>query len=277
MSLYKIQKSGRVFLRSTLCLLLILTLTVLLYGGDPKIVLIDEAHGELFSPQLSRPLDYSHLARLFKKAGLTIKLQEQSVTPEALVGVRMFVVSGAFKEFTPFEVRTIMEYIRGGGSLLILLHVSAPLARLTEQLGIIVSNVVIVERDTKLQIAHEPLNFYVNRFQPHPIFSKVRRVAVYGSWGLLAEGRFARTLALTSEKAYADLDKNRRLDPGDPTQSFGIVASAELQKGKILVIGDDALFNNIFITEGDNERFATNIIRWLMNVRSNDSSVPRKR
>lgn len=277
MPLYKVQKSGRVFLRSLLSLLLIWGFTVLLQAGDPKIVSIDQAHGELFSPQLSRPLDYSHLARLFKKAGSTIRLQEQSVTPEALAGVRLFVVSGAFKEFTSFEIKTITDYVRGGGSLLVLLHVSAPLARLTEQLSIIVSNVVIAERDTTLQINGEPLNFRVRRFQPHPIFSGVHRVAVYGSWGLLAEGHSARTLALTSEKAYADLNKNHRWDPGDPIRSFGIVASVEAQKGKMLVIGDDALFNNMFITEEDNERFATNIIQWLMNAQSRNIIGIKKR
>jgi hypothetical protein len=230
---------------------------------ETKVVLFDKAHGELFSPSGSHPLDYSMFASLFTKAGYELKTQTGTITGEVLKRVQVFVMSGAFKELQPAEVSALVDYVQRGGSVILLLHVSIPVARLTEQFGIIVSNATVYETEGESQLEGKPYNFTVSRFHPHPIFSGVRKMAVYGSWGLMCEGNIARGLATTSPKAFADVTQNKQFDPEDPVQAFGIVASAEKGMGKILVIADDAVFSNAFINEADNIRVGGNIVEWL--------------
>ncbi|MEK9137929.1 MAG: DUF4350 domain-containing protein [Bacteroidota bacterium] len=232
-------------------------------AAQPRVALFDRAHGELFGPTGSHPLDCSTFASLFKEEGYVIKTQDRAITPDALRGVSVLIISGAFKDLAVSEVDVIERYVRGGGNVIVLLHVSSPVARLTERFGIIVSNATVYETDKEAQIDEKPYNFFVSRFHSHPIVSGVKRMAVYGSWALMCEGKNARLLAMTSPKAYADITGNKKLDPEDPIQAFGIVASSETDAGKVLVVADDTVLSNGFITEVDNIRLARNIVRWL--------------
>ncbi|MBI5470905.1 MAG: hypothetical protein HY961_01025 [Ignavibacteriae bacterium] len=248
-------------------IILLITLYVLCLpsarAGGTRVILFDKAHGELFSPSGSHPLDYSIFASLFKSAGYMVRTQNEAITAKSLDGVSVLVMSGAFKELTRFEIGVIVNYIRTGGNVLLLLHVSAPVARLTEQFGIIVSNATVYETEQGSQFDGKPYNFLISRFHPHPIFSGVKAMAVFGSWALLCEGNVAHILATTSSKAFADVTQNNRFDPQDPIQAFGVVASAEKHAGKLLVIADDAAFSNAFIEEADNIRVGRNIVEWL--------------
>lgn len=247
----------------SIAIILSALISIQLAAGEKKVVLFDLSHGELFLPTNSSPLDHFRMASLFRNNGYGVRSSTGSVKTESLKRVNVFVVNGAMKEFSNSEIRTISDYIHKGGNVLILLHISSPVARLTELFGIVVSNFVVHERAKELFLNTNGSDFLVNKFQQHPLFDKVKNISVYGSWGLNAEGRYAKLLASTSAKAYADLNQNNRYELTDAAQSFGIAALAEIGKGKLLVISDDAIFNNSFLSQANNEQFAKNIIDYF--------------
>ncbi|MBI5586751.1 MAG: DUF4350 domain-containing protein [Deltaproteobacteria bacterium] len=220
----------------------------------------DLAHAEIFSPVQTGPLHYSAFYEGFKRAGEDVMVSAVNITPESLEGVKTVVFAGPSRDVWPSEVDSLVKFVHDGGNLLVLLHISKPVARLTEPFGIIVSNFVVSEPENN--IGGQSQDFYVSKLAPHPVTEGVKKIAVFGTWGLMTENK-AQTVAATSDKAWADLNRNRVLDKGEPVQSFGIVAVNQFGKGKVVVVTDDAPFANKFINEGDNKKFTDNIIRWF--------------
>ena len=63
--------------------------------------------------------------------------------------------------------------------------------------------------------------------------------------------------------AWLDLDRNRVYDAGgEPGGSWGVGVAGSLGKGRFVVFGDDAIFQNRFL-EGGNEHLGRNLARWL--------------
>lgn len=228
-------------------------------------VAFDQSHGEIFSPTNDGPLHYSTFYRGFKDSGASMFLNNEPVTAEVLANFDAYVIAGPTQEFTPEEIKAMQGFIQGGGSLLVLLHISSPVARLTESFGIIVSNFVISEEtDT---IKGQSQDFFVTRFTQHPVTEGLEKIAVYGTWGLMA-GHDARVVAETSTRAWADLNRDRKYDEKEPRANFGIVAVSERGAGRVAVVADDAPFANLFIEAADNKTLANNIIKWFINSKT---------
>ncbi len=243
--------------------MLLLFMAPLSWADKPAIVLFDQGHGQLFSPFKSDGLSYSLFASLFTKAGFECRTSQATITPRSLQNVSAYIVSGAFRTFDAAEIKVLNDYVQKGGKVVILLHTSEPVARLTESFGIVVSNVPVRETDPGLLIDQSALNFLVQPNPDHGLTKGIGKLAFYGVFALLAEGKECTLLASTTRTSYADLDANGRWNSGDPTQSFGVVALSSHHAGGVLVIGDDALFSNPLITEADNLAFAQRIVEWL--------------
>ena len=56
---------------------------------------------------------------------------------------------------------------------------------------------------------------------------------------------------------------NRQISAGDVAGTFGVAALGTQGKGRFLVLGDDALFQNRFMDE-NNSTFAVNLAKWLV-------------
>ncbi len=223
-------------------------------------VAFDRTHDEIFSPVGDGPMDYSTFYEVLKELGGEPFLNSSGVTQDVLSRVDLYVIAGPAKEFSHAEFQPLSKYVYEGGNLLVLMHISSPVARLTEVFGIIVSNFVIAE--DAVQIGGKAQDFYVTRFKEHPVTKGLKKVAVFGTWGLMTEGR-ATVLASTSEKAWADLNRNHRFDDGEPVAVFGIIAVSDFGLGKVLVVADDSLFANGSIGEADNMAHVRNIIGWF--------------
>lgn len=223
-------------------------------------VAFDMSHGEIFSPVEDGPMNYSTFYRAFKEAGADMFLNRGPLTRESLANFDAYVIAGPTKEFTTEEISAIQGFIHGGGRLLVLLHISSPVARLTEAFGIVVSNHVISEAvDT---IKDQSQDFFVTRFSTHPVTDGLKKIAVFGTWGIMADHN-ARVVAETSGKAWADLNRDRKHDENEPVATFGIVAVSEPGAGMVAVVADDAPFANLFIEAADNKSLANNIIKWF--------------
>lgn len=228
-------------------------------GAAPTAV-FDLAHSEIFSPVKQGPLNYTTFHDMLKHSGEEVGVNREPVTAARLARVNTYIIAGPVAPFSSEEIDALGKFVEKGGNLLILLHISPAVAELTGAFGILVSNFTLGEV-TGL-IDGNSQDFFVTSFGAHPVTAGLEKVAVFGTWGLMAE-EGALTVAATSPKAWADVDRNRKFDKGEPVQEFGIVAVAEAGKGKVVVVADDAPFANRFIGQGDNRRLAENIIRWF--------------
>ena len=220
----------------------------------------DMGHTEIFSPVKDGPLNYSTFHGMWKLSGEEVGLNKEPVTAARLSKVKTYIIAGPVQSFTREEVAALESFVKNGGNLLVLLHIAPPVAQLTNSFGILVSNFTIGE--TTGLIDNKSQDFFVTNFGAHAVSAGLEKISVYGTWGLMANEP-AMTVAATTAKAWADMDRNRKFDKGEPQQEFGIVAVSEAGKGKVVVVADDAPFANKFIGEADNRRLAENIIRWF--------------
>lgn len=230
------------------------------YAVGNSETVFDLAHAEIFSPLKDGPMNYTLFCDVLKQSGEEIGINREPITRAALIGIRTYILAGPVQPLTDDEVSALEEFVENGGNLLVMLHISPPVARLTNAFGIAVSNFVLGETDGVID--GRPQDFRVTNLVDHALTSGLKDIAVYGAWGLMAEGP-AFIIASTSGKAWADMDRDRLPGEGEPVQEFGIVAVSATGKGKVVVVSDDAAFANRFINSAGNRRFAENIIRWF--------------
>ncbi|MBE9535949.1 MAG: DUF4350 domain-containing protein [Proteobacteria bacterium] len=229
-----------------------------LYAGG---ALFDISHRVIFQPDSERPLGLKKFVNLFKTAGKKVTLSEGSLSSKTLTNSDVLIIPGSMRSYSKEEIGTIEAYVKDGGSLLVLLHIAPPLARLTERFGIILSNFVVSESINI--IGKQSQDFYARDIAPHPVTEGVKSIALYGAWALITEGN-AKTVAYTSDRAWGDMNRNRMFDGGEPMLKLGLVAAAQFGKGRVVVVADDAPLANAFIGEADNIKLAKNIINWLI-------------
>jgi len=224
------------------------------------VVLFDEAHGQRFLTGQTGPLDLSTLAGLFTAAGWDVRTSRDRFSVGTVAGVDALVISGPFAPLTPEETETVIQFLQRGGRLSVMLHIAPPVDQLLHRLNVAISNGVIRERDNL--VADDPLNFAVTRLEPHPLVRDVTAFNIYGGWALRGLANSATVIASTSPSAWIDLNGNNSMDDRDAVQSFGVVVAGQSGRGRFAVFGDDAIFQNQFLT-GGNLTLARNLVAWL--------------
>lgn len=248
--------------RLSLAALLLITLTGTAAAADKgPVVLFDEAHGEQFLPLQEGTLALTELGKIFTTQGFTIRSAKEPLTPVNLAEVDAVVISGPFAPFTPEEIDALYTFVERGGRLTIMLHVAPIISQLLARFDVVHANGVIRE-ETPAQIAGEALNFNVARLEKEPLFTAIDHFAVYGCWALASEGEFARIVASSGDQSWIDLNKDRSYSEEDARQSFGIIALGEVGAGNFVIFGDDAIFQNRFLT-ASNRQLAENLVQRL--------------
>ncbi len=224
------------------------------------VVLFDEAHGQQFLVEKDGPLDLSTLSDLFQGQGFQVKTSRQPITNKALSDVDVLVISGPFAPFTPVETDAVTAFVTRGGRLCVTLHIAQPMAALLHRLNVSISNGVIRERENVID--NDPLNFHITRLTAHDLTRRLDAFDVFGAWALLNTSDNAAVIARTSSDAWVDLNGDRSLNGEDAVQSFGVVLAGQLGQGRFVVFGDDAIFQNQFLSAG-NVVLGKNLARWL--------------
>lgn len=240
-------------------LLFLLLFSVPTFAYHPR-VLFDQGHGQVFVIEQDTDLQLSGLARTFLEQGFEVSSTSHPLTASLLANSDALVISGAFKPFTPAEIIAIRGFIERGGRLAVMIHIGPPLLSLLQSLGVDVANGVI--REEEQVIDNQPLNFRTSSLRPHPLTLGLKDFSLYGSWALRPTTSSGETLAYTSPRSWVDLTGDKRQTQGDAVQAFGVLVENRIAKGELLVFGDDALFQNRFLT-GNNQKLANNLGRWL--------------
>lgn len=252
----------RTILLSSLCLCIIVLSASTSFGAEkePCRVIFDQAHGQRFTIDTEGPLQLTNLAGIFREAGCETLPLTKKLSREDLAETSILVSSGAFQEFTPAEIDTMVNFVLQGGSLAIMLHIPQPAVTLLARFGIFTSSSIINERQNLIE--HRPPNFRVSGLAGHPLTRDLNSFSFYGGWAVMSERPEIRAIANTSSLAWIDLSGNRTLDAGDAQQSFSVILAGTFGQGKIAVFGDDAIFQNQFLDTA-NQQLASNLITWF--------------
>jgi hypothetical protein len=189
-----------------------------------------------------------------------VKTSAGLITDEAVKGISVLVISGAFAPFNAAEIDAIIRFLDAGGKLCIMLHVPQPVAGLMSRLQVYASNGVIMEKENLIE--NEPKNFLITKMDQHAITKGIKKFAVHGGWALISDSKQGKIIARTGAQAWIDLNRDGKFNGTDARQSFGVAIAGTYGKGKYVVFGDDAIFQNIFL-EGENMALGKNLVRWL--------------
>ena len=247
--------------------MLLTLLCIILISGciaNPKkapTAVFDMGHGEIFSPDDGTPSSYTGFYYQFYGKGFDVAVIDTPIISGSLSGADALVAAGPMRDFNEQEILEIKNFVKDGGSLLVLVHIFPPVNALAQEFGISISGNVTAEGEN--QIKSSPQDFFVRDFEDHPITKGIKQIAVYGTWSVTSKEP-SRTIAWTSGSAWSDVNRNRIFDRDvEKTGRLGIMAAAEYGSGKVVVIADDAVFIDMFMNEGDNRQFGENIITWF--------------
>lgn len=156
-------------------------------GANHKSVVFDLSHKEIFSPRQKTGMSYVDLAQKFTDAGFTTKIQDRKITQESLKTANILVLGGPMTPFSDQELKDIAGFVSDGGKLLVMLHISQPASALVEVFGI-QATAVIVRQDID-QIDGSNQNFFASRTENHPLTEGVKKIGLFGTWGLRGDPR----------------------------------------------------------------------------------------
>lgn len=250
--------------KSLTAILFLLCFILLAWAGaeaKKPVVIFDQGHGQKFLAEQTGVLHLSGLAGLFKTEGFEVRINIGQITDRVLATTGVVVISGAFRPLAAREIEAILRFVERGGRLCVMLHIPQPAAGLMSRFRIFASNGVLQEQENLL--AHEPKDFFVTHLRQHAITDGIRKFSFYGGWALMSESPTGKVIAWTSSKAWIDLNRNNKFDaPPDARQAFGVVVTGTLGKGRYVIFGDDALFQNSFLVQ-ENLKLGRNLVRWL--------------
>lgn len=250
----------KTFIHIALCLLIIIGASASTHASEQVTVISDQGHGQRFFFGSLGGLHLSKLSRLFEAEGFHVMIAPGGATPHMLSYADVFVISGPFRPFTRQEAETLYGFVSDGGRLAIMTHITPTLFELFDKFGITSSDGVIKEREGV--IGGVNTDFLVSVLKDHPLMQGIESFSAYGAWGLGSSREGMEVIASTSTRAWEDLDTDDLKGTDEKAGPFGIVVAGLVGKGKVVVFGDDAIFQNKFL-EGNNLRLAENLIRWL--------------
>ena len=154
----------------------------------------------------------------------------------------------------------VVHFLAKGGRLCVMLHIAEPVRPLLQSLGVAAS--VAPVREQVNLIGDNPLAFRVTNFAAHPVTAGLKSFNVNGCWGLTNLTSTSRVLAWSSPQAWSDMDGDGKMGPDEPPATLGVLVGGALGRGGFLVVGDDAVFQNQFLSDG-NLQLAKNLAGWL--------------
>jgi len=260
--------------------------------GEGLRVLVDSIHAHNFLGRGLVPGEYEYhklhgpcfAVNYLRSRGVAFdEVQEGRITPELLADYDMLFLNLPSAEMPPFyfsEIAAIRNYIESGGAMFVFVdHSNAyfhayRLAPLFEQLGL------EVYLDTACESIPHTLGggngwIAVTDFREHPVTKDVTCI------GLQTGGAvdFASAIAFTSERSWRDnwycgmyakdnapgCSGNFLQDEGEVSGPMGVVAAKQLGEGRLVVVGDQNMFGDVFINYADNYRLWLNTAAWLLD------------
>ena len=236
-----------------------------------KTVLIDLSHNEMLNIQEE---EFSEFYELLKSVNLKIKTNEnRNITEKQLQGIDILIIGNPINNFfSSIEIKSIINFVREGGNLLLISEYGADYLQKTNLNDIsskyfgIYFQKNIVKKSNNLNQNRDTI-LTIQDFKDHFATTQLRDIILGGSCSLLitknAEPLFFSRKSWT--EVYNDLEN--KWSKEDDQQKQIMAASMEYGRGKVVALGDIDIFSNdsnIGLNLLDNRKFIVNIFSWFL-------------
>ncbi len=236
-----------------------------------KTILFDSTHNEMMNFEDS---EFSEFLNLLHRMDFNVKKNENdSLKPEELRKVDLLIIGNPIDDlFSSMDIKIIVDYVRSGGSLLLLSEYGSDYLQKTNlndisgKFGITFEKNIIKETNKTNQNCTSIL--YIQDFVKHPLTKNLREIKIGGACSLDLS-KEVKPLLYTIENSWPEIFNNSTeqwvKEGGEERQI--IAAFSEFGRGKIVAIGDIDIFtavSNIGLNSMDNKKLIQNVINWLI-------------
>ncbi|MFX1496145.1 MAG: hypothetical protein ACFFBH_01325 [Promethearchaeota archaeon] len=236
-----------------------------------RTILFDLFHNEMLNIE---DKDFSNFLNLLKQFNLKIKKNDtKSLTIKALENIDILVIGNPIDDyFSNIEIKDISDFVRSGGSLLLISEYGADYLQKTNLNDISGSNYGIFFQKNlvkQLSITDQKDSSIINvtNFRSDEITNNLREIVIGGSCSLLLNKNAIPLLESRDQHIWTEVFKNSKEEWVKDKEEQQILASyTESGQGKVVALGDIDIFtndNNIGINALDNYIFIQNILNWL--------------
>ncbi|MFX0018809.1 MAG: hypothetical protein ACFFDL_01390 [Promethearchaeota archaeon] len=237
-----------------------------------RTILFDLFHNEMLDINEN---DYSDFLNLLKQYNLKIKKNEnKNLTSKLLENIDILVIGNPIDDyFSNIEIKDICNYVRIGGSLLLISEYGADYLQKTNLNDLSGTNFgIFFEKNLVKELNSIDLNStsitHIQNFQENEVLNNLREMVIGGTCSLFLN-KNSKPLILSNEKnVWSEIFKSSKEQwVKDQEQQQILAAYTEYGQGKIIAIGDIDIFTNdlnIGINALDNHLFLQNCFDWLL-------------
>ena len=245
-----------------------------------KTLLIDLNHNEMLNIHED---DFSEFLGLLGSFNLKIRTNEnKNITDKVLQNIDILIIGNPIDEyFSSIEIKSIIDFVREGGNLLLISEYGADYLQKTnlndisgKYFGIYFQKNIVKKYNKINQNCNNILT--IQDFIDHITTSQLRDIILGGSCSLLIN-KNSEPLFYSKEswtEVYNDLEKKWSKDEDNQQQIMG--AYTEYGRGKVVALGDIDIFSNdpnIGLNLFDNRKFILNIFDWFTTDPAKDNDV----
>ena len=235
-----------------------------------KTILFDLNHNEM----LTFDDDFSDFLKLLHNLNFKIeKNDNKDLTKKVLDNIDVLILGNPIDDyFSNIEIKEIVNFVRLGGSLLLVSEYGADYLQKTNlndiatHFGSLFEKNLIKEQNPKNQNCSSIL--HIHEFPEVEFLNGLREVVIGGTCSLYLK-KGARTLLETNKlNNWSEIYNNSSEEwEKDKEQQHIIAAYVKFGQGKVIALGDIDIFcsdDNIGINSLDNQKFLHNILSWLV-------------
>jgi len=245
-----------------------------------KTVLIDLSHNEMLNIHED---EFSEFLELLKPLNLKIRTNEnKNITEKQLQNIDILIIGNPIDNyFSSIEIKSIIDFVREGGNLLLISEYGADYLQKTnlndisgKYFGIYFQKNIVKKYNKINQNCDSILT--IQDFKDHITTNQLRDIILGGSCSLLIN-KNSEPLFYSKEswtEVYNDLEKKWAKDEDNQQQILG--AYTEYGRGKVVALGDIDIFSNdpnIGLNLFDNRKFILNIFNWFTTDPAKDNDV----
>jgi hypothetical protein len=235
-----------------------------------KVILIDLSHGEM----LTLDDDFSDFLKLLHNLNFKIeKNDNKDLTKKVLDNIDVLILGNPIDDyFSNIEIKEIVNFVRLGGSLLLVSEYGADYLQKTNlndistHFGFLFEKNLIKEENPKNHNCSSIL--HIHEFPETDFLNGLREVVIGGTCSLYLKKGASALLETNKLNNWSEIYNNSSEEwEKDKEQQHIIAAYAKFGQGKVIALGDIDIFcsdDNIGINSLDNQKFLNNIFSWLV-------------
>jgi len=237
-----------------------------------RTIIFDLCHNEMLNIEED---EFSNFHALLKRLNLKIKKNEtEAISKQVLKNIDILIIGNPIDNyFSNIEIKTICDYVRIGGSLILVSEYGADYLQKTNlndisgnQFGIFFEKNLI--KEMKKNDDQSSSMIKIENFIEHDITNGLRELIIGGTCSLFLNKDARPLLQSKKQDLWSEVfNKSKEQWIKEKEQQQILASYTEYGKGKVVALGDIDIFTNhssIGIDSLDNHQFIQNIIEWLL-------------